>query len=403
MARFLIRPDVRCRHLASKALGLCLRRLPDDFRQAYGFRPVLAESYVGPPHTGVSYRAAGWLPVGLTAGRARDGSPVPPKTVFLRPLHPRWRRRLGVRVTPLQPWQGLASDTWAWQEFGQAPFGDARLVRRLVVSVQRLAQAPGRTMFTVARGRAALMAGYYRFIEHPDAQAISAATILRTHRNRTRQRIQGQPTVLLVQDGTDLSLATHRACEGLGTISKNKGSDGTPGLHLHSTLAVSGDGLPLGVARMGFEAPPPPLPKGAPRDPGRPGKTRRWVDALGDSVRLMDGVDGVRAVAVLDAEGDAFEVFDAWRRLGRRVGLLVRATHNRSLGKGRLKLFDRLRAQPVKASRAVVVRRLSARKAARGQKESPGRAGRTARCAGRRCRCRCRRRSARRWAPARCT
>ena len=328
---------------------------------------------------------------------------MPPKNVFLRPLHPQWRRRLGVRVAPLQPWQGLASDTWAWQEFGRAPFGDARLVRRLVVSVQRLAQAPGRTMFTVARGRAALMAGYYRFIEHPDAQAISAATILRTHRNRTRQRVQGQPTVLLVQDGTDLSLATHRACEGLGTISKNKGSDGTLGLHLHSTLAVSGDGLPLGVARMGFEAPPPPLPKDAPRDPGRPGKTRRWVDAMEDSARLMDGVDGVRAVAVLDAEGDAFEVFDAWRRLGRRVGLLVRATHNRSLGQGRLKLFDRLRAQPVKASRAVVVRRLSARKAVRGQKESPGRAGRTARCAGRRCRCRCRRRSARRWAAARCT
>ena len=37
LSRFLIRPSVDCRNLASKALGLCLRRLPDDFQRRYGY------------------------------------------------------------------------------------------------------------------------------------------------------------------------------------------------------------------------------------------------------------------------------------------------------------------------------------------------------------------------------
>ena len=104
------------------------------------------------------------------------------------------------------------------------------------------------------------------------------------------------------------------------------------------------------------------------------------MDALRDSGRLVEGLEGVRAVAVMDSEGDAFEVFHACRSLGGGVGLLVRATHDRSLGRKRLKLFGRLRAQPAKAALAVEVPSLSARRAARGQKASAGRAARTAAC-----------------------
>ena len=388
LARFLLRPAPRsCHNLASKALALCLRRVADDFATAYGFAPVLVESYVGPGHAGASYRAAGWQRVGHTAGRARDGSPVPVKAVYLRPLCRHWRDKLGVRLAAMEPWAGLDSETWAAQEFGQAPFGDSRLVQRLVLSAQVLARAPARTFFTVARGQEALMRGYYRFIEHPDAKSISAETILQTHRRRTQQRLQGQQTVLLVQDGTDLNLATHQACQDLGMIGRNKGSAGTLGLHLHSTLAVSGEGLPLGVVRMGFDAPS--LADGrseaggaqqqaAPTDAA--GKIQRWVEAVVDSGQLVRDLRQVRAIAVMDREGDAFEVFHAWRGLQGRVELLVRAKHNRSLGPRRHKLFDRLRVQPAKASLTVSLQRQSQRRAARGQKAFAGRAARTAAC-----------------------
>ena len=69
MSRFLIRKAVRCRNLASKSLGLCLRRVGADFAERYGVAPVLAETFAGPGYGGASLCAAGWTYVGESAGR----------------------------------------------------------------------------------------------------------------------------------------------------------------------------------------------------------------------------------------------------------------------------------------------------------------------------------------------
>ena len=69
LERFLIRPQVRCRNLASMALAACARRLADDFEAVHGIRPVLAETYVGPEHRGSCFLAYGWTPAGETTGR----------------------------------------------------------------------------------------------------------------------------------------------------------------------------------------------------------------------------------------------------------------------------------------------------------------------------------------------
>ena len=60
-ARYLLLPWVSVPHLASHALGLAVRQLPDDWQRAHGSRPVLCETYVDPQvHRGTCYRAAGW-------------------------------------------------------------------------------------------------------------------------------------------------------------------------------------------------------------------------------------------------------------------------------------------------------------------------------------------------------
>ncbi len=118
LSRFLIRPCVDCRNLASKALGLCLRRLPDDFQRRYGYRPLLVETFVAKDrHAGTSLAAANWLRVGETAGRGRfaaSGTRVPVKVVYLYPLARDWRAQLGVAEPPeppaLGPGEGLARD-----------------------------------------------------------------------------------------------------------------------------------------------------------------------------------------------------------------------------------------------------------------------------------------------------
>ena len=61
LSRFLIRPGVTCRYLASHVLGRVLRRLPADFEARYGCRPWLVETFVAAGQSGASLRAANFL------------------------------------------------------------------------------------------------------------------------------------------------------------------------------------------------------------------------------------------------------------------------------------------------------------------------------------------------------
>ena len=92
-----ILPWVQVKCLASQALGLALRQLPQDWQRRHGYRPVLAETYVDPrQHQGTCYRAANWQCVGQTQARgAMGGVPAKtPKDVYVYPLHADWRRIL---------------------------------------------------------------------------------------------------------------------------------------------------------------------------------------------------------------------------------------------------------------------------------------------------------------------
>ena len=57
MSRFLLRPSVQCRNLASKVLGLMMATMPDDFERQYHYRPWLVESFVDTSrYSGACYR-----------------------------------------------------------------------------------------------------------------------------------------------------------------------------------------------------------------------------------------------------------------------------------------------------------------------------------------------------------
>ena len=337
LSRFLIRPSVRCRNLASKALGLCLRRLPDDFQRRYGYRPLLVETFVEKDrHAGTSLAAANWLRVGETAGRGRFAAPatrVPVKVVYLYPLARNWRTQLGVAEPSappaLGPGEGLVRDQWAAHEFGSAPLGDVRWSKRLVKSAQIQSEAPTKSFLGAAQKDLAAVKGHYRLIDQPADSAVTPENILAPHRQRTLRRMQGQSAVLCIQDGTDLNFAEHGGCVGLGQIGKNSNAQGTLGLHMHSTLVVNGEGIPLGVPHIQYEAPDGQAQKGKPLEER---KTWRWIRGLRACAELAGELDGVRPVSVMDREADVFALFAEQRRLG-TVDLLVRAKHNRSLGK----------------------------------------------------------------------
>lgn len=387
LSRFLIRPSVRCHNLASWVLGQAMRVLGEDFEQRYGYRPWLVESFVErAQHTGASYRAANWAAVGHTRGRGRGdrerACAETVKTIYVYVLEAGFRARLGVAANApsgaaLAPHEGMEGRSWAQHEFGGAPLGDRRLSERLVESASRQGEQPMRAFTGVAKGDWAAVKGYYRLIDQPEDSAVTPQNILRPHRERTRRRMQGQSTVLCIQDGTDVSFAQHAQCSGLGVIGSNQTSAKTRGLHLHSTFAVSTTGLPLGVLKARFEAPQP-QPKGATKrsKPLEQRKTFRWIEGLRDCVALAEQMPHTRLVSVMDREADLFELFDEQRQTG-RVELLVRAQHNRRLAENE-RLFEALREAPEQGRMHIALSRQSARPLAAQHKVKPKRAERLA-------------------------
>lgn len=104
-SRFLILPWARQAHLASRVLGLAVRRLDGDFRRRYGHGIVVAETFVdGSRFRGTCYLAAGWTEIGATVGYGRvSGRYVAhgqPKRVFLKPLHPMAQTLLSGAAAP---------------------------------------------------------------------------------------------------------------------------------------------------------------------------------------------------------------------------------------------------------------------------------------------------------------
>jgi len=59
-------------NLASGVLGASVRVLAKQWRESFGYEPVLAETFTDiEQFHGTCYKAAGWLPVGMSRGYQR--------------------------------------------------------------------------------------------------------------------------------------------------------------------------------------------------------------------------------------------------------------------------------------------------------------------------------------------
>ena len=226
----------------------------------------------------------------------------------------------------------------------------------------------------------AAVKAYYRLIDQPDDSAVSLPNILAPHRQRTIRRMMGQKVVLCVQDGSDLDYNNLEPCDGLGEIGTNQTGTISRVLHLHATLALAPNGLPLGVLRAECSAPPGKSPREdrpAFAIPIEEKKTFTWIEHLRDLVALAAQMPQTRLIDVCDWEADFFELFDAQRQQP-CVDLLVRAKHDRNITEEPCKLFAAARQAPVVSRLRVPISHQSARAKKSKQKALPQRPGRTA-------------------------
>ncbi|MCU0786183.1 MAG: DUF4338 domain-containing protein [Verrucomicrobia bacterium] len=100
-------------NLASQTLAAAVRALPEHWQQAFGYRPLLAESFTDPEaYAGTCYQASHWEPVGQSAGYSRHRADFyvdneHPKRLWLRELDPQARRHLRSALLPADCQSGV--------------------------------------------------------------------------------------------------------------------------------------------------------------------------------------------------------------------------------------------------------------------------------------------------------
>ncbi|MGH9486949.1 MAG: IS4 family transposase [Terriglobales bacterium] len=366
-SRFLILPSVRVPNLASHVLALAARRLAQDWQARYGVQPMLLETFVDSSHTGACYRAANWTAIGQTCGRGRQdrghAARGCAKRIFLRPLARHWRRGLAVPSAPT-PVGLRAPVDWAEQEFGPVHLPDARLVRRLLTLARDFYARPCANVPQACGSRAKTKAAY-RFFDHP---GITMQDLLGGHYRATAERLQHEPVVLAVQDTTSLNYTMHRATAGLGPIDNRV--DGPQGLELHSTLAFTPTGVPMGLLDVQCWA----------RDAEDFGKKARrhrtpiegkesakWLKSYQAAAAVAAHSRATQVVSVGDREADLYALFALTAHTEHGPGLLVRARHNRTLAHEQQRLWPTLEARPVAGRIELQVPRQGARPARHAQ------------------------------------
>ena len=200
-------------------------------------------------------------------------------------------------------------------------FGDLRLDKRLDRLTEQLSAIPASNLPQALSTWASLKGGY-RFVNNEN---VTHAGIIELERQATAQRVGADngEMVLAVQDTTTFNFAKRATLEGLGVLDDNR----TPGFFAHSTLAVSEQGVPLGLLgqQVWSRLPRQNRVKNAHQTkPITDKESFKWLASLHHLPTLAK-----RIVTVGDREADIYEVFQDSRN--RAIDFVVRAGRNRRL------------------------------------------------------------------------
>src|SRR3982750_3363792 len=217
-------------------------------------------------------------------------------------------------------------DPWWERELAGCVFVDQRLGQRLRKLIERVAGAIGASLPLACQDWANTKAAY-RFFAN---DRVSETQILAGHFQATRDRFAATGgTTLIIQDTTEFTFRRERA-EAIGiTYSVNSGKDKAGrfrmhtvcGLLMHSSLALTIEGLPLGLSavkfwsRQKFKGTAALKRKINPtRVPIEHKESIRWLENMRQSTALL-GAPG-RCVHVGDRESDIYELFCTAQELG---------------------------------------------------------------------------------------
>jgi len=241
-------------------------------------------------------------------------------------------------------------DSWIDQETGECDFGDARLAKRFRGLLGQMGNAVGRSIPFACQDWANTKAAY-RFFSN---ERVNEGDILAGHFRSTGGRAAAiDGPILVLHDTTEFSYSREKPDAIGSTYRINSGRDKAGrlrmhtvcGILMHSSLAVTRDGLPLGLAaikfwtRKKFKGTAALKKKvNLTRIPVEKKESVRWLDNLKQSTALLD--DPARCIHIGDRESDIYELFCAAQEVG--THFLARTCVDRLAGDGDHTIADEM-------------------------------------------------------------
>ncbi|MBO4369375.1 MAG: IS4 family transposase [Desulfovibrio sp.] len=398
MSRFLIRKNVHCKNLATKVISMSLETVKKDCQEQYHFFPYLVETFVdSEKYAGTCYKAAGWEEIGETKGRGwndrYNNNFLSKKKIFVKALVPNFREQLGLKDVrlmeelkkipewtkkePLMPFDCMETENWARLEFGPSQLGHKVRNARLITSAALLCKTPHFSPNVAFHGDISACNGWYNFVETKQKK-VSFDSILSGPKECTNRRIMSQQVVLIVQDDTKLNYTSKPQIEGLGPIAKNQTNAKSRGLILHTSLAVTPNGLPLGIFNASYFT-------REDKEEGENPKKRRpeekesyvWTQHARYCNEVGQYMPNTQLITVCDRGADIayfiYECFDM-----KYCRLIVRAKNDRSIPEETESLFKILERGKPAGKIVVKVPRQTERPKLSGKAAKAGREERTA-------------------------
>ncbi|MCP3477825.1 IS4 family transposase (plasmid) [Bradyrhizobium sp. CCGUVB1N3] len=255
-------------------------------------------------------------------------------------------------------------ETWVDREVAGCEFKDERLGRRFGKLLAQIGSDMGQSIPLVCQDWANTKAAY-RFLSN---ERVNEADILCGHFEATRGRVTTtEGPILVLHDTTEFSFKRNRpeligftGLTGLGTHRGGPTAVRTQcGILMHSSLAVTTEGLPIGLTaikfwtRKKFKGTTALKRKINPtRVPIEQKESIRWLENLRQSTDLLAAPG--RCVHIGDRESDIYELFCLAEEVG--THFLVRTCVDRLAGDGNHTIADEMDEVTVKGLHRIEVK-----------------------------------------------
>ncbi len=244
--------------------------------------------------------------------------------------------------------------TWIDEELAGSKFRDARLGKRFRMLVERLSEGIGDSLPTACQDWAATKAAY-RFFSN---EGVGEEEIFSGHFQATRDRFGAMEGPVLVMHDTSEFTFQREDPRSIGITHKTswaknrlRGGHTVCGILMHSSLVVTPEGLPLGIAavkfwtRKKFKGCNALKKKVNPtRVPIEEKESVRWIENLKEATALLK--EAKRCVHIGDRESDIYELFCAAEEAG--THFLVRTCVDRLVDEGQHTLSQEMEEVEVK-------------------------------------------------------